>query len=225
MTQLLNLYINLKEKLSSNYPSFDLNQNHNLKDCDWYNHIFTSPSIRYGHLEYFKGPNDKIEVVHCVLFPSYYKPLPIFGFDAISLGGKITGIFCDYTHAPFSHTDLIDTTHNAKESLLHLQRELPEWTEFFSRDFIAIDPKDSYDKAETVCLNLLEKYISICNEHDFNDVFLTGEQTKDHIKEQDYYSICQRKNTKTQKKSATKSPSEVAELIILSINCSGFWVG
>jgi phycocyanobilin:ferredoxin oxidoreductase len=217
MTQLLNLYIKLKEKLSFNYPSFDLNQNHNLKDCDWYNHIFTSPSIRYGHLEYFKGSNDKIEVVHCVLFPSYYKPLPIFGFDAISLGGRITGIFCDYTHAPFSHTDLIDTIHNAKESLLHLQRELPEWTEFFSENFIAIDPKDSYDQAEATCLELLEKYVNICNEHDFNNIMLTGDQTKNHIKEQDYYSICQRKNTKTQKALAKYIGEEEAKRFIDSI--------
>ena len=89
--------------------------------------------------------------------------------------------------------------------------------EFFSENFIAIDPKDSYDQAEAICLELLEKYVNICNEHDFNDILLTGDQTKDHIKEQDYYSICQRKNTKTQKALAKYIGEEEAKRFIDSI--------
>jgi len=198
MSSLANLYNKLKEKSDKDFFKTDLPHS-SINNCDWFNHIYSSPSVRYGHLEYFKSYNDAIEVVHCVFFPSYYKTLPIFGYDAISLGGKITGVFCDYTPSPYHDGVLQSAISSAKNSLIDLQRDLPGWTEFFSPEFIAISPKERYDDTEQKCLSLFYLYVATTKEFDRNDKFLNWNETKAHIEGQNKYSIGQRKNTKTQK--------------------------
>jgi phycocyanobilin:ferredoxin oxidoreductase len=198
MSSLTNLYNKLKEKCDKDFFKTDLPHS-SINNCDWFNHIYSSPSVRYGHLEYFKSYNDAIEVVHCVFFPSYYKALPIFGYDAISLGGKITGVFCDYTPSPYHDVVLQSAISSTKNSLTDLQRDLPGWTEFFSPEFIAISPKERYEDTEQKCLSLFDLYVAATKEFDRNSKFLNWDETKAHIEGQNKYSIGQRKNTKTQK--------------------------
>ena len=198
MSSLNDLYKKLKEKSDKGFFRTDLPHS-SINNCDWYNHIYSSPSVRYGHLEYFKSYNDAIEVVHCVFFPSYYKALPIFGYDAISLGGKITGVFCDYTPSPYHDMILQSSISSIKDSLRDLQRDLPGWTEFFSPEFIAISPKEKYEESELKCLALFDLYIAVTREFDKNNKFLVWNETKAHIDGQNKYSIGQRKNSKTQK--------------------------
>jgi hypothetical protein len=198
MSSLTNLYNKLKERSDKGFFRTDLSHS-SINNCDWFNHIYSSPSVRYGHLEYFKSYNDAIEVVHCVFFPSYFKALPIFGYDAISLGGKITGVFCDYTPSPYHDIILQSTISSVKDSLKDLQRDLPGWTEFFSPEFIAISPKEKYGESELKCIALFDLYIAVTKEFDKNNKFLNWDETKAHIDGQNRYSIGQRKNSKTQK--------------------------
>jgi phycocyanobilin:ferredoxin oxidoreductase len=198
MSSLNDLYKKLKEKSDKGFFRTDLSHS-SINNCDWYNHIYSSPSVRYGHLEYFKSYNDAIEVVHCVFFPSYYKALPIFGYDAISLGGKITGVFCDYTPSPYHDMILQSSISSVRESLKDLQRDLPGWTEFFSPEFIAISPKEKYEESELKCIALFDLYIAVTKEFDKNNKFLNWDEAKAHIDGQNKYSIGQRKNSKTQK--------------------------
>jgi len=198
MSSLNDLYNKLKEISDKGFFRTDLSHS-SINNCDWFNHIYSSPSVRYGHLEYFKSYNDAIEVVHCVFFPSYFKALPIFGYDAISLGGRITGVFCDYTPSPYHDIILQSTISTVKDSLKDLQRDLPGWTEFFSPEFIAISPKEKYEESEQKCLALFDLYIAVTKEFDKNNKFLDWDETKAHIDGQNRYSIGQRKNSKTQK--------------------------
>lgn len=198
MSSLNDLYKKLKEKSDKGFFRTDLSHS-SINNCDWYNHIYSSPSVRYGHLEYFKSYNDAIEVVHCVFFPSYYKALPIFGYDAISLGGKITGVFCDYTPSPYHDMILQSSISSVRDSLKDLQRDLPGWTEFFSPEFIAISPKEKYEESELKCIALFDLYIAVTKEFDKNNKFLNWDEAKAHIDGQNKYSIGQRKNSKTQK--------------------------
>jgi len=199
MTPLYKLYSDLNATLNISLQEVELNKNNSLNNCLWHNKIFFSPSIRYGHLEYFKGSNEKIEVVHCVLYPSFYKSLPIFGFDVISLNNNITGIFCDYTPCPFHNENLLEELRKTKSDLITYQRNLPAWATFFSPDFIAVDPKNEYEKIESACKDLLYKYLYICELSDFSDTFLLAGDVESHIEGQNNYSLNQRKNTKTQK--------------------------
>ena len=139
MSEILNLHNELKN-IFSTFQNVNLNENTNLNGCKWDNNLFFSPSIRYGHLEYFCGSNDKIEVLHNVIYPCYFKAIPIFGFDVISLGGKITGIFLDFTPSPFDSADLRKLQETVKHELKDYSRSLPDWAKFFSPDFLALFP-------------------------------------------------------------------------------------
>jgi len=193
------LYGKLKEKSDRDFQRIDLNHSNSLRECEWLNNIFISPSIRYGHLEYFKSYNDAIEVVHSVFYPSYFKPLPIFGFDVISLGGKVSGVFCDLTPSPYHDMILQATIKTVKESFTSLMRPLPEWIDFMSPEFLMISPKEEYQKVEDACVGLFDLYIAFCKVFDSNDKFLNKEEVNIHIQGQNRYSLGQRKNMKTQK--------------------------
>jgi len=195
---LFDLYLKLKSKNDFFFQRIDISHE-KINDCDWFNHIYISPSIRYGHLEYFKGSNDKVEVVHSVFYPSYFKPLPVFGYDVISLGGKITGVFCDFTPSPYDDFLLRSLIKDTKEKLKHLSRELPGWTEFFSPEFIAISPENEYKLSENECLYLFDSFVTATKAYDRNNEFLDIEKTKLHIEGQNKYSLGQRKTSKTQK--------------------------
>ena len=195
-----NLHTQLKTRLDSSLEEISMSENFTSDAYTWYNNTYYSPAVRYGHLEYFRGGSDKIEVVHCVLFPNYYKGIPIFGFDVIQLSGKITGIFCDYTPSPFNISELekqIGLVHSETQSF---QRVLPEWAKFFSKNFISLSPDESsYSSIEEKCIGLLDYYLTFCSKQEFNGHYLDKDDAMLHVKGQNEYSINQRLNTKTQK--------------------------
>jgi len=170
--------------------------------------------VRYGHLEYFKSNNDAIEVVHSVFFPSYYKALPIFGFDVIGLGGKVSGVFCDYTPAPYHDMFLQCAISSVKEKHNHLMRSLPEWVDFMSSDFLMISPKEEYKNVEESCVMLFELYLRFVKTYNKNNKFLNWKETVEHIEGQNRYSLGQRKNSKTQKALAKYIGEEASKKFI-----------
>lgn len=167
------------------------------ENSEWINLKFETGSIRYGHLEYFKSNNDKVEVVHSTCYPQFNVPLPIFGFDIISLNRKITGIFCDVTPSPYDHPilrSMLSSYYNAHKNSI---RTLPEWAEFFSPQFIAVSPtEDSWVNISEQCENLFEKYL-IYSERITDR--LDKKESLLHKEGQNNYSKQQQKNTKTMK--------------------------
>lgn len=161
----------------------------------WINLKFNTDSIRYGHLEYFKADNDKVEVVHSTCYPQFDTPLPIFGFDIIALNKKVTGIFCDVTPSPHDHLilrSILSTYHNAHKNKI---RTLPGWAEFFSPQFLAVTPEESnWTDISEQCENLFEKYLIYANR--ITDK-LSKKDSVTHKEGQNNYSLQQQKNTKT----------------------------
>jgi len=213
MSSLINLYNNLKEKNDKDFFRIDL-PHKEINDCTWLNHIYSSPSIRYGHLEYFKSNNDAIEVVHSVFFPAYYKALPIFGFDVVGLGGKVSGVFCDFTPCPYHDMYLQAAIKQVRDKFIHLLRPLPEWIDFMSPDFLMLSPKKEYKDVEQACVTLFEMYVGFTKVFDKNNKFLNWEETLAHIEGQNKYSEGQRKNSKTQKALAKYIGEEASKKFI-----------
>lgn len=194
------LFLQIKTRLDTSLDEIGLNDTFASDAYSWTNHIYHSPSVRYGHLEYFKGGSDKVEVVHCVLFPNYFKGIPIFGFDVIKLSGNVTGIFCDYTPCPFSVKELDQEIKNVYEETKHFHRELSEWAGFFSKNFLSLTPdKLSYSGLEEKCLGLLDKYLAYCSKVELNGQYLDNTDALLNIEGQNKYSLNQRNNIKTQK--------------------------
>lgn len=165
----------------------------------WNNDIYLSPSIRYGHIEYFKE-DKRIEILHCVFYPSYFKPIPIFGFDIIALGGKITGLFCDFTKSPFEIPSLKDKLKSLKQKYNDNIRPLPEWANFFSENFVCINP-NGLDEKELIedFSGIFRYFIGYSNWEDYTQQYNKIEDVKMSIESQNMYSINQRKNEKTSK--------------------------
>jgi phycocyanobilin:ferredoxin oxidoreductase len=196
---LLELYNNLKYVSKKWFQHIEYKSKiENNEDITWCNDFFINPSIRYGHLEYFKSNNGKIEVLHCTFFPCYFKNLPIYGFDVIALNGIVTGIFCDFTTCIDENSHLSKNLKNIKEKYKEYERKLPEWADFFSKNFISISPKDlNKDELITDFVNLFKNYVEQVKWNNKNGLYLSRDQILDSIDIQNLYSINQRKNDKT----------------------------
>lgn len=187
--------------------------NKSFIDYIWKNEIFVSSSIKYGHLEYFKSLNNKVEVIHCVFYPTPYLDLPIYGFDVIALGGKVTGVFCDLTCGD-KPDDLIAKLETLYNKYISLKRELPNWGSFFSKHFLILDPKDKLLEIQNDCVDLFKEFL----EYNIDNAFmLLDKQVKERIEQQNNYSLSQRLNTKTQKALAHYIGEKEAEQFITNV--------
>ena len=207
-----NIHNEYRELLNSSFQRIKYCNSLHNESIFWENDFYFNPSIRYGHLEYFKSINGKIEVLHCTFFPSYFKKLPIYGFDIIALNDKITGIFCDFTDSPYECSDLSFNLKNLKEKYKTNSRELPPWATFFSNNFICINPK-GLDESILIkdFVDVFKKYILFVNDVNFNGNYLFPDDIKKSIECQNNYSLNQRKNEKTSKALSAYIGSEEAK--------------
>lgn len=158
------------------------------KDYGWENYRWESPNFRMSHVELYEKNN--LLVLHVNTFPRQYNKSPIYGFDVIC-GGKdmrILSAFLDLTPTVENYEFFTPTFKN--------KRELPEWADMFSNQFVAVRPEpDEYDI-------LFEFAFQLFSYHQF---MLRGEnvmtQDPDTIQKvittQNYYCDQQQKNERT----------------------------
>lgn len=182
--------------VAEKYSDLSLSEDNPDTSCIWKNYKFTTDKVRYGHIEYFKAVNDKVEVVHAMLYPSLHIAFPIFGFDAIALNGKVTGVFCDVTATPFDNRQIRVLFEILNERYNDLKRKLPEWANFFSPQFLALSPNENLDNIIFDCIDAMDKYFLFINQS--ND-FLESKNIEIQKNKQNEYSLHQQKNTKTLK--------------------------
>ena len=104
------------------------------EDWGWFNAVWAGGPFRRAHLE--RLVTHKVDIVHCVVMPHFTDPAPVYGFDLISLGGNLTGLFLDLTPMTDAPYDWTRPTMSGEE------RDLPDWAGFFSDDFIAVVPTE-----------------------------------------------------------------------------------
>lgn len=193
------LYESYQKLAKQSFQNIPLHANHDRTDIIWNNDLYVSPSIRYGHVEYFKAEG-RVEVLHAVFYPSFFKPIPIFGFDIIALGGKITGLFCDFTRSPFAIESLSRSLKDLKHKYQDNLRALPEWANFFSEDFVCINPNGLNEKELMEDFSgIFRCFIGYSNWEDYTGKYNKMEDVKQSINTQNFYSLNQRKNDKTSK--------------------------
>lgn len=109
-------------------------------EYNWYNKIYTSDTYRRAHVEIVDNRADyKMLILHCVIFPHYNDPSPIWGFDAICGANKITGAFHDFSSGGIPAHPMIEWFAERSSKLISSKkRELPEWAlEIFSPHIVA----------------------------------------------------------------------------------------
>jgi hypothetical protein len=170
---------------------------------DWYNRVYTSKKFRRAHIEVL----DKIEehnmlIVHATIFPHINDASPIFGFDIICTGKKISAIFHDFSPTTDPDNFLMHLFNSRVKKLnLPTTRDLPEWAKsIFSPNMIAsrtiTDDAHIDQIIDTVMLNL-KGYIlwlgdvahKITEEECDNDIFIRA-----IVDMQNRYCEHQRKN-------------------------------
>lgn len=209
------LYNEYQKLAKQSFQNITIHEDHDNKNILWNNDLYLSPSIRYGHIQYFKDENGRLELMHSVFYPSFFKPLPIFGFDVIALGGKVTGIFCDFTKTPFQIEALSRALKDLNHKYKDYVRVLPEWANFFSEDFVCISPV-GLDEKELIkdFTDIFRCFIGYGNWEDYTGKYNKMEDVKQSINTQNFYSLNQRKNDKTSKALAAYIGQEKARNFI-----------
>jgi hypothetical protein len=155
---------------------------------EWLNFFYKSPIFRHIHLEYYK--TDKICALHSTILPSPLIDFPIYGFDMIALGDKITGLFFDFTPTLTNYKDFENLLLFLKQNIKSPSRLLPEWATFFSDNFICISPlEEELDSLIGTIKSYTESYLQNSS--------LVKEKYIKNIALQNKYCQGQKQNEKT----------------------------
>lgn len=127
---------------------------------EWKNLFYKSPIFRHIHLEFYK--TEKICVLHSNFFPISGIDIPILGFDMIALGDKITGLFFDYSPLVTTRARLEYDLDILNSNFKSPKRTLPEWANFFSKDFYCVTPiAGELDDILKVVINSFVNYLDL----------------------------------------------------------------
>ena len=154
-----------------------------------YNHMWQCPGLRKLHVE--RATTGKIEILHCVLFPDPYYPIPIFGCDIVQAGGNVTAAIVDVSPVYEVNYNLGNIKYNFKKT-----RNLPEWGEIFSPwcRFQRLDT-DEYDKFLLLCSDYLVVFCHIVRTAEKETRW---QKTMRRYDDQLWYCTSQMKNKKTE---------------------------
>lgn len=170
---------------------------------EWLNYFYNSIAFRHIHLEYYK--TNKICALHLTILPTPFFDYPILGFDMISLGDKITGLFFDITPIITEYKDLSQKLIHLNEKIKSIKRPLPEWADIFSENFVCVTPdtQELPDIFNSVVLHITE-YVAFSN--------LIINKYQQNIDVQNRYCQGQKKNEKTFKALTAEVGKENAQL-------------
>jgi hypothetical protein len=174
------------------------------EDHEWKNFFYSTSVTRHAHLEYYK--TNRMCVLHANVFPNPLVELPILGFDAIALGDKITGIFFDFTPTSGSKV-YVRELQDLKQTIKSPFRDLPEWANFFSDNFICVTPNpEEIESIFQKITMLVKQYV--------DSVVSYQIQQDQSIFIQNNYCIGQKKNDKTYKSLAAEIGEDNAKLFL-----------
>lgn len=123
-------------------------------EYSWYNALYRGQRYRRAHIEIVDHrESHKIYILHATIFPNYYDPGPIWGFDAVCGPNKITGAFHDFSSAGDSNHPMMQwfADQTAKLSW-NKPRELPAWARaIFSPGMLAAGNIQSGPELDALC--------------------------------------------------------------------------
>jgi hypothetical protein len=170
---------------------------------EWLNYFYNSTAFRHIHLEYYK--TNKICALHLTILPTPFFDYPILGFDMISLGDKITGLFFDITPTITEYKDLSQNLIHLNDKIKSVKRPLPEWADIFSKNFVCVTPdaQELPDIFNSVTSYIIS-YLAFSN--------LVINKYQQNINVQNRYCQGQKKNEKTFKALTAEVGKENAQL-------------
>lgn len=165
-----------------------------LAEYDWYNKVYGSfIKFRRAHVEVLdRREKNNMWIMHTTVFPHLDDDAPIFGFDIVCTGNKVSGVFHDFSVTVNPEHKLMKMFAERVRGLKwKRERELPDWGKaIFSEHMIAAGGSTSEEELQQiidVCVSNLDMYL----EHVGISTLLTFE---DSIRIQNRYCQYQKMN-------------------------------
>ena len=113
------------------------------------NRCYQTPQFRKLHLEIARV-GDRLDILHCVMFPRPDYALPMFGTDIVGARGQISAAIADLS--PISQDRILPSDYRADLSALpqpnfSQPRDLPNWGDIFSEFCLFVRPMDLEEEA------------------------------------------------------------------------------
>lgn len=163
------------------------------------NFCYQSHQFRKIHLELVRF-EQKLDILHCVMFPRFKYSLPIFGCDLVIGKNKISAAVVDLSPT----NPKIELSREYKEKLSQLKpydflmtRNLPEWGDIFSEYCLFIQPINLEE--ENKFLQQVEDILQIHCKQSTNSKIVSDFERNLNLQGQEYYCYKQKQNDKTRR--------------------------
>ena len=172
------------------------------------NRCYQTTQFRKLHLE-LAQVGDRLDILHCVMFPRSHYPLPIFGVDlvgsAAGIGAAIVDLSpvdCEYSAGHQPNRLLPDAYSKVLANLPQIDfaqpRNLPEWGNIFSEFCLFVRPLNHAE--ELLFLNRVEAYLALHCQTAIVTSSVSSRFKQAQIRAgQRYYCAQQRQNDKTRR--------------------------
>ena len=147
-----------------------------INNFDWFNRVYYSfRKFRRAHVEVLdRREKNNMWIMHATIFPHRDDDAPIFGFDIVCTGNKVSGVFHDFSVTTNPNHSLMGVfCNNVKDLKWKKERELPEWGKaIFSSNMIAAGGSTSEEELQQiidVCINNLDLYLRLIGDGSTNN--------------------------------------------------------
>ena len=164
------------------------------------NHCYQTPQFRKLHLELARV-GDRLDILHCVMFPRTNYPLPIFGVDLVGNQKGISAAIVDLspvTENRFLPQNYRSILKNLPTLEFSQPRDLPAWGHIFSEFCLFIRPVNAEE--ERLFLQRVRQFLSLhCQIAIATLPVASGFERAELLSGQRYYCTQQQQNDKTRK--------------------------
>ena len=164
------------------------------------NHCYQTLQFRKLHLELARV-GDRVDILHCVMFPRTNYPLPVFGTDLVGSVKGVSAAIADLS--PMTSDRSLSQAYrqdlgSLPEATFSQPRVLPEWAHIFSEFCLFVRPVS--EEEEAAFLERVNHFLSLhCQIAKESLPLANSEAIADIFDGQTYYCHQQRQNDKTRR--------------------------
>ncbi len=164
------------------------------------NRCHQTPQFRKLHLELARV-GDRLDILHCVMFPRSNYSLPIFGVDLVASNAGIGAAIVDLS--PINRDRILPQAYsrilaNLPSIEFAQPRSLPEWGNIFSEFCLFVRPVNL--REETLFLDRVRQFLTLhCQMTIVSKAVVAEERQKEILAGQRYYCTQQQQNDKTRR--------------------------